>query len=236
MDISKPSQRFLGGGEFREFGDLRPGGWRWGHQVPLPSARSEISAAKAGDRIYVIGDFGGQRATEIYDPVTNTWRRGADFPLAIHHTAAVGWKDKVYVLGGYVDDWRPTDGVYEYDIGLNQWRALPVLPTPRGSASAVVLDGHIHVVGGVSVGGRNTPAHETYDIATGLWTARAGIPTPRDHFALVVLDERIYALGGRIDGDYSRNLASNQVTTPKTIPGRIVSPCLQPAAESPRLP
>jgi N-acetylneuraminic acid mutarotase len=90
---------------------------RWASGAPLPSARSEIAAARAGGRIYVIGDYGGQRATEIYDPVTNTWRRGADFPLAIHHTAAVGWKDKVYVLGGYVDDWRPTDGVYEYDIG-----------------------------------------------------------------------------------------------------------------------
>jgi N-acetylneuraminic acid mutarotase len=77
---------------------------RWASGAPLPFARSEIAVAKAGHKIYVIGDYGGQRATEIYDSMTNTWQRGTDFPLAIHHTAAVGWKDKVYVLGGYVDD------------------------------------------------------------------------------------------------------------------------------------
>jgi endonuclease YncB( thermonuclease family) len=189
---------------------------QWTSGVAMPSARSEIAAAQAGGKIYVIGDYAGQRALEIYDPASDRWSRGADFPVAIHHAAAVGWNNKVYVLGGYMGDDLPSDGVYEYDIPLDSWRALPALPTPRGSPSATILNGKIHVVSGVGSDGRNTPAHEVYDIETARWTARAPIRTPRDHFSLVRVGEMLFALGGRVDGDYGRNLAANERYDPKS--------------------
>src|SRR6516164_4551593 len=48
------------------------------------------------------------------------------------------------------------------------------------------------------------------------WTALAYIPTARDHLAAAAIDGRLYAVGGRIDGNYSRNLSSNEVYDPAT--------------------
>src|SRR5262249_34624544 len=44
----------------------------------------------------------------------------------------------------------------------------------------------------------------------------AYVPTARDHLAAAALDGRIYAVGGRIDGNYSRNLSSNEAYDPAT--------------------
>jgi hypothetical protein len=72
---------------------------------------------------------------------------------------------KLYVIGGFVEGWTPTDEVQEYDPAIGRWRALPALPTPRGALAAAVLDGRIHAIGGIGWPGRNTPAHEVYDPA-----------------------------------------------------------------------
>ena len=42
------------------------------------------------------------------------------------------------------------------------------------------------------------------------------VPTARDHLAVAAIDGRLYAVGGRVDGDYSRNLASNEAYHPAT--------------------
>ena len=48
------------------------------------------------------------------------------------------------------------------------------------------------------------------------WTALAYVPTARDHLAAAAVDGRLYAVGGRIDGNYSRNLTSNEAYDPAT--------------------
>jgi N-acetylneuraminic acid mutarotase len=104
----------------------------------------------------------------------------------------VGLKDKLYVIGGFVEGWTPTDDVHEYDPASDRWQQLAALPTPRGALAAAVLDGKIHAVGGVGWRGRNTPAHEVYDPATNRWTALAYVPTARDHLAVAAMDGRLY--------------------------------------------
>ena len=142
----------------------------------------------------------------------------------------MGLQDKLYVVGGYVDGWTPTNEVHEYDPASNRWRPLAVLPTPRGALAAAVLGGKIHAVGGVGWRGRNTPAREDYDPATNQWTALAGVPTARDHLAVAAVDGRLYALGGRVDGSYSRNLAANEAYDPAA--GRWVERAPMPTARS----
>jgi hypothetical protein len=69
----------------------------------MPSARTEVAVAEVGGRIYVIGGFRGERELEIYDPSTDRWSRGALIPRPLHHAAAVGLNDKLYVIGGFVE-------------------------------------------------------------------------------------------------------------------------------------
>ena len=52
-------------------------------------------------------------------------------PRAVHHAAAVGLNGKIYLIGGYVDGWMPTDEVHEYDPAADSWRARARMPTPR---------------------------------------------------------------------------------------------------------
>jgi Kelch motif len=40
---------------------------------------------------------------------------------ALHHAAAVGLNGKLYVMGGFVEGWTPTDEVHEYDLASDRW-------------------------------------------------------------------------------------------------------------------
>jgi N-acetylneuraminic acid mutarotase len=80
----------------------------------------------------------------------------------------VGLNGKLYVAGGFVEGWTPTDEVHEYDPASDRWRRLAALPTPRGALAAAVLGGRIHAVGGIGWRGRNTPVREAYDPAANL--------------------------------------------------------------------
>jgi N-acetylneuraminic acid mutarotase len=169
-----------------------------------------------GGKIYVVGGFGGERELEVYDPAADRWSRRASIPRALHHAAAVSLNDKLYVVGGFIEGWTPSDEVHEFDSANDTWRSLDALPTPRGALAAAVLGGKIYAVGGIGWRGRNTPAHEVYDPAANRWTALAYVPTARDHLAAAVIDGRLYAIGGRIDGNYSRNLSTNESYDPAT--------------------
>src|SRR5262245_27977494 len=84
---------------------LAQGTGRWTIGTPIPSARTEIAVAEVGRKIYVVGDFRGERELEIYDSSADRWSRGAPIPRALHHAAAVGLNGKLYVIGGFVEGW-----------------------------------------------------------------------------------------------------------------------------------
>ena len=110
-------------------------------------------------------------------------------------------------------DWAPTDAVYEYDPASDSWRMLAPMPTPRGALAAAVIGGKIHAVGGVGspTGAATRPPTKSTTPPTNKWSARAPLPTPRDHLAVAAEGGQLYAVGGRIDGNYGRNLATNEV-------------------------
>src|SRR5262249_43029447 len=112
----------------------------------MPSARTEVAVAEVDGKIYVVGGFGGERELEVYDPGTDRWSHGASIPRALHHAAAVGLNDKLYVIGGFVEGWTPTDDVHEYDPASDRWKRLPALPPPPGPPAAARLRGQGHAV------------------------------------------------------------------------------------------
>jgi Kelch motif len=71
---------------------------RWDHRHP--NALHPYRGGGGRGKIYVVGGFGGERELEIYDSAAERWSRGASIPRALHHAAAVGLKDKLYVIGG----------------------------------------------------------------------------------------------------------------------------------------
>ena len=196
----------------------------WVTKAPAPTKRTEVAAAAARGKIYVVGGFVRgisfiSPAVEEYDPRTDTWRERTPLPSGLHHAGIGVVNDRIYVIGGFehaiLSIWNPVSSVYEYDPGADRWTVRKPMPTPRGALAVAVLDGKLHALGGYTRDG-NTGAHEVYDPATDTWTTRASLPVPRDHHAAAALSGRLYAIGGRLNRQYSQNLSVTEEYDPAT--------------------
>jgi N-acetylneuraminic acid mutarotase len=190
----------------------------WTSGAPFRVSRGEVAAATTGERIYVIGGFGGSDVVEEYSREQIAWVQRANLPLGLNHPAAVGLNGKLYVVGGYQDDGAPTPTLFEFDPAQNRWSALAPMPTARGALGAVALDGRIYAVGGTLRG--DVGALQVYDPARDAWEKRAEMPTPRDHIAVAVVRGKIYVIGGRIESA-ARNLNVNEEYDPQTNAWRV---------------
>ena len=81
----------------------------WKTLASLPNPRNHPGSAVYGGKIYFIGgshhqndDAVAQKTVEAYDPITNTWSKLADMPVARDHisSAVVVMGTRILVLGG----------------------------------------------------------------------------------------------------------------------------------------
>jgi len=193
----------------------------WTTLAPAPTARTEVTAAVLGGKIYVIGGFAEPSLSnlpsltitnrvEVYDPLTNEWTTRAPLPVGLHHASAVVTANRLYVIGGYTQSflalWHPVATVYLYDPDKDVWMERTPMPTQRGALAVAESGGKLYAIGGYD-GSSNRAEVEVYDPAGDTWTARAPLPTPRDHLAAATVGGKIYAIGGRVNQSYARNLA-----------------------------
>src|SRR5262249_12792343 len=77
----------------------------WTKKHPLPTVRSEVYAAAAAGKLYVIGGQNAERAdlyvNDEYDPASDTWRERAGMPHGMNHAAMTSLNGKIYVAGGF---------------------------------------------------------------------------------------------------------------------------------------
>jgi N-acetylneuraminic acid mutarotase len=172
----------------------------WTKGAPMPTPRTEVTAAILEDNIYIIGGFdeSGQVTdiVEAYNVKNNTWTIAAPLPEPLHHTAATSYNGKIYVVGGYTTPWSPSNKLFIYDPIQNKWQEGKPMPTARGALNAVFVDGTLYAVGGFS---SNSPVNtnEAYDPSTDTWTTKEPMPTTRHHAASSVVDGKLYVIGGR---------------------------------------
>jgi N-acetylneuraminic acid mutarotase len=134
----------------------------------------------------------------------------------LHHAAAASFGKKLYVVGGYLADGRPSEKLLVYDPTLDEWNELSPMLTARGALTANFAGGTLYAIGGASTSfGTGGPLNitEAYDPLTDRWAGKQGMPTPRQHLASAVSNEKIHVMGGRIDS-LSSNLDSNEVYDP----------------------
>jgi len=205
---------------------------KWKDRAPLPLARSEVTAARVGSEIFVVGGFtaDGQNSAraDVYSPPQDAWGQIADLPVPVDHAMSAGYREKLYVAGGYAADRSRLTTLFSFSN--SSWTRLPSMPEERAAAGAAVVGGKLYVVGGVTAGpsGGHALAKTTlvYDIARRRWSSIPG-PTPREHLGVTALGGRIYAIGGRLAGA-DTNLALLESYVPgakkwrrlKPVPGR----------------
>jgi N-acetylneuraminic acid mutarotase len=189
----------------------------WTSGAPMPTPRTEVTAAVLEDEIYVMGGFDefGQVTdiVEVYNIANNTWSRAAaPLPEPLHHTAAASYNGKIYVVGGYTAPWSPTNRVFIYDPIQNNWHEGNPMPTPRGALNVNFVNATLYAIGGSS--DRPLGSNEAYDPSSDTWTSKVLMPTARHHAGSAVVDGKIFVIGGRIS-DSLENISINEAYDPE---------------------
>ena len=116
----------------------------------IPIGHFSQAGAVIGDEIYVVGTGGPE--LQIYTPATNTWRRGADLPVATSAPSAAVVDGKLYVLGGAPIGNDPAAPVWNtvqiYDPTTDTWSMGPTMPTKAQWSAAAFGMGKLCVFGG----------------------------------------------------------------------------------------
>ena len=178
---------------------------QWDRNTGLPLARGEVTAARVGGEIFVVGGFtadgANSRRVDAYSPAEDSWRQVPDLPVSVDHAMSAGYRGKLYVAGGYAADRSRLKTLFSFSGG--KWTRLTAMPEERAAAGAAIVRGKLYVVGGVTAGrsGARTLARAglLYDIARKRWSSIPG-PTPREHLGVATLGGRVYAVGGRLAG------------------------------------
>jgi N-acetylneuraminic acid mutarotase len=178
----------------------------WQVKTPMPTPRSQVSACTVKGKIYAIGGSSGPSTgwtpvanVDIYDPATDSWTKGADFPNARTEIGLVAVNDKIYAIGGIDGKSAASKSVDIYDPASNSWSKGADMITARGTMPACALDGKIYVFGGSNGGASNWNHYasaEMYDIATNSWSAIKDMPESRSHLTGCAFNKKIYAIGG----------------------------------------
>ena len=173
-------------------------------RIPSPprGPRQEVAAAIVDGKVYVIGGLVSNEATsrvEAYDPATRRWSNAPQLPVFLHHPMAVGFRGRLYVIGGILDRLGGADSDRVFMLDGSTWSEAPRLRRPRGAGAAVVAGDRIVVAGGI--GGANEVAPvEIFDGTS--WHDGAPIPEAVDHVGAATDGRYVYVAGGRRNGSH----------------------------------
>lgn len=136
---------------------------------------------------------------EAFNPTTRQWSRRAPLPVPVCAAAAAADDDRLYVIGGQMEDNFQACGILQiYDARTDTWNLGAPLPVATWGASACVLrDGLLLVAGGWIAAAARTRASKSvwvYHDATDEWAEGPVLPSPMT--ALVTVRGRTTALPG----------------------------------------
>jgi len=185
----------------------------WSEVSQGPTPRTEVVVGTLAGKIYVIGGFPlpdglppvpltvPLTLVEVFEPASGAWSRGPEYPLQVHHGAAVELDGTLYVLGGLVTaGFQPTPLSFKLTPGASAWTPIARMPAPRGSHAAAAIDGAIYLAGGTTSGGHVAEVWR-YDPASDLWMQMDHrIPTPRDHTAGGAVQGKFCVAAGDVRG------------------------------------
>jgi hypothetical protein len=134
-------------------------GWRELAPLPGPGRLAATAQAMAG-KVYVIGGYtvaedGAERSVptlDIFDPVAESWSRGADIPVPTDDAVSGVWRDSLIAL---VSGWHDRGNVADvqwYDPAEDVWSpASPIQGTPVFGHTGTVAGDRIVYVDGAQV-------------------------------------------------------------------------------------
>jgi N-acetylneuraminic acid mutarotase len=196
----------------------------------LIQANSELAAAEANGKLYLLGGYPANRQTsrtvQIYDIASDSWSLGPQLPQPNNHGMAAAVNGKIYLIGGQLtaDQEGYVDTVYELDPATGAWVEKARMPTSRSGGVAVVHDGKIYVAGGRVPRGND---FAVYDPAADEWEVLPILPTQRNHITGAAINGRIHVVGGRLGNGLSPlKTTAHEVFDPQTRTWTTAAPML----------
>ena len=164
---------------------------------------------RIGRFIYVVGGLSERLQTmstvERYDIRRDRWESMPPIPVALNHAAAVAYKGRLYVHGGFpgtaeLFSFTSASWLYRFNPRQNRWVQLPPAPTPRAAEAAAVIGDRMYVAGGANETG-SLNSLEVYDFRRKRWMPGPSFDGPaRNHAVGVASGGFFYVLGGRSGG------------------------------------
>ncbi|XP_069615502.1 kelch-like protein 35 [Ranitomeya imitator] len=166
----------------------------WLKVASLNKGRWRHKMAVLKGEIYSVGGFDGLKrlsSVERYNAFKNSWSSMTPMLEAVTSAAVVSCMNKLYVIGGAVEDCGNTDKVQCYDPETDTWTYKTSAPFSQRCINGVELDGLIYVVGGL------LSKIFSYNPKTDAWNEVASLPGALESCGVTVCGGKMYILGGR---------------------------------------
>ncbi len=169
---------------------------KWEEGVPLPKAKSGISAAILNKNIIVIGGkgiVGNNPLSEIFDLEGQIWRPISIFPKNLHSFRIVNFGTNIFLCGGH-DGKKITNKCWIYDDILSNWAEISPMPFARAEHIMVRIDNKIYVLGGI---GDEPEIVMSYDLISRNWQYNLSkFLNPVYSSGFTVFNKKIAIIGG----------------------------------------
>jgi N-acetylneuraminic acid mutarotase len=180
-----------------------PVGDAWEKLPDMPIARSRFGAAAVAGKVYVVSGLEGAddncstgKRLDEFDPKSRSWTRKRDIEHGRHACAAVAFDDRLFVLGGYLDEagvMRPCNLVESYDPKTDTWRTEPPMNCTRSWFAAIVCNGALIALGGMPDG---PPGPERLVRAARNWESLSQPDLAGRRFSASLVGGEILVVGG----------------------------------------
>jgi N-acetylneuraminic acid mutarotase len=192
---------------------------QWKQVRSMPEAITHAPTIVINNEAWLFGGYVGKdpgpatAKVYVYNPISDTWRRGPDMPAARGAAAAARVGDFVYVFGGRnLNRIAEVAQAFALHIPSGTWSTRANMPNPRNHLAGVAVGGLVYAVGGQLNEASNAINQRTvsrYNPASDTWTAAADLPFARSHNVAST-----FSFKGRIvvaGGETAHNIASGKV-------------------------
>jgi N-acetylneuraminic acid mutarotase len=197
-------------GTLNTFYSYNPATNAWAQKASAPYSATGASGAFIGDEFYAEGgismsadyEFSMESTTQIYDPATDTWSKGAQnpHPTSGGGTAVLG--GKLYIVGGGTLDTSAFNTVSVYDPATDKWSTTTPYPERIADESCGTIGDKIYCAGGIGDAGTLTDAF-VFNPADSTWKPIAKLPISLAAAAYSTANGQLLVSGGFSGADAS---------------------------------
>jgi len=129
----------------------------WTTKTSMTTARYLATSVFVNGKIYVIGGTSSTASSptiitlntvESYDPVANSWTPKAAMPTAREGMTSGVVNGKIYVIGGFNENFGVVNTVEVYDPTTDSWSSGEAMPSARTGVPSGVVNNIIYAIGG----------------------------------------------------------------------------------------